>query len=336
MRHGTLRLSKPSQMSRVQRSASRLGAGVRAAIWRRIADISTVSDGATPTRVKTGDSACFTVEVVGAAGWDSCAGESSELQHGVASGMGQQVQSTTAGHPAGIGPEPSASPRVRARSRRKRAGMEQVAAKPRTVNQAKKLCPKTARANLVAANMESSPPAPSDPAASTEAYLRLLTAHDRWLAAYVYSLVASAADADDILQEVKVTMWKQFGKFQPGSNFRAWARTIATNQILNYRRSSKRREHSLLDEQFIEAVAGEIDRRAEQLDARADALRLCLRKLPEAHRTIVLWRYFEDCGIEEIAAKSARTVEAVYRLLSRIRAVLNECVSRQIAAGASV
>lgn len=183
--------------------------------------------------------------------------------------------------------------------------------------------------------MELPPPDASDSTASTEAYLRLLTAHDRWLASYVYSLVATAADAEDILQEVKVTMWKQFGKFQAGSNFRAWARTIATNQILNYRRSSKRREHSQLDDDFIEAVAGEIDRRAEHLDARADALRACLRKLPEPHRKIVIWRYFEDCGVEEIATKSERTVEAVYRLLSRIRTVLNECVSRQIATGAS-
>jgi len=166
----------------------------------------------------------------------------------------------------------------------------------------------------------------------TEAYLRLLTQHDRWLAAYVYSLVARSADAEDILQEVKVTMWKHFAKFEQGSNFRAWARRIATNQILNYRRAETRRPNSELDEKFIEAVAAEIDRRADMLDRRSDALRICLHKLPEAHRKIVVWRYYEDCGIEEIVAKSERTVEAVYRLLSRIRTALNECVSRQLAA----
>ena len=171
---------------------------------------------------------------------------------------------------------------------------------------------------------------PPDSAENTEAHLRLLTQHDRWLATYVFSLVTSAADAQDILQEVKVTMWKQFAKFEQGTNFRAWARRIATNQILNYRRSEKKRPASLLDEQFIEAVAAEIDRRADTLDGRADALKACLRKLPEAHRKIVLWRYYEDCGVDEIAAKSERTVEAVYRLLSRIRGVLNDCVSRQL------
>jgi RNA polymerase sigma-70 factor (ECF subfamily) len=164
---------------------------------------------------------------------------------------------------------------------------------------------------------------------NTEAYLRLLAQHDRWLATYVYSLVASAADAQDILQDVKVTMWKQFTKFEPGSNFKAWARVVATHQILNYRRSEKKRPSSALDEEFIGVVAAEIDRRADALDREADTLKICLRRLPEAHRTIVVWRYYEDCGVEEIAARSQRTVEAVYRLLSRIRQTLKECVSRQ-------
>jgi len=172
-------------------------------------------------------------------------------------------------------------------------------------------------------------PIPPDSTESTEVYLRLLAQHDRWLATYVYSLVASAADAQDILQDVKVTMWKQFANFEPGSNFRAWARKVATNQILNYRRSEKRRPSSALDQEFIEAIAAEIDRRADTLEREMDLLKACLRRLPEAHRNIVLWRYYEDCGVEEIAEKSARSVEAVYRLLSRIRQALKECVSRQ-------
>ena len=165
----------------------------------------------------------------------------------------------------------------------------------------------------------------------TEAYLRLLSQHDRWLATYVYSLVASAADADDILQEVKVTLWKRFDTFELGTHFQAWARTVAMHQVLNYRRSQKRRDHAPLDEAFIEAVAAEIDQRADALEHKAEALNACLRKLPEAHRKMIVWRYYEDCGVDEIATKSERSIEAVYRLLSRIRVALSECVNRQLA-----
>src|SRR4051812_34160688 len=167
---------------------------------------------------------------------------------------------------------------------------------PLKIRNSQNLCPNCPITDLLAPNMDAHPP---DSTANTEAYLRLLTQHDRWLATYVYSLVASTADAQDILQEVKVTMWKQFAKFEAGTNFRAWARQIATYQILNYRRAVRKLPNAPLEEEFIEAVAAEIDRRSEVLESRADALRLCLRKLPEAHRKIVVWRYFEDSGVEE-------------------------------------
>lgn len=182
-------------------------------------------------------------------------------------------------------------------------------------------------------------PTPHEPATNPddrgELFLRTLAEHERWLAAYVYSLVSRVADADDILQECKVTLWKQFSSFTPGTNFRAWARTIALHQILNYRRSEQRRPWSPADQAFIEAVAGEIERRGDQLERQSDGLRHCLQKLPEAHRAIVVSRYYEDRSIDEIAAQSGRTAEAVYRLLSRIRAALNDCIQRQLAASTS-
>jgi DNA-directed RNA polymerase specialized sigma24 family protein len=78
-------------------------------------------------------------------------------------------------------------------------------------------------------------------------------------------------------------------------------------------------------------TAAEIERRPEALDRRAEALRHCVQKLPSAHRVIVLLRYYEDREIDEIAARSERTSAAVYRLLSRIRSALNDCVSRELA-----
>ncbi len=173
---------------------------------------------------------------------------------------------------------------------------------------------------------------PTRPESATEDFLRLLGQNERHLAAFVYSLVPRAADADDILQDVKVTMWRQFEKFAPGTNFRAWARQIATHQVLNFRRAVQRRPNPTLEDSFIEAVAAEIDRQADDLEHRCDALQHCLQKLSEAHRKIIVWRYFDNCGIDEIAARSQRSAEAVYQLLSRIRGMLNDCVSRQLTA----
>ena len=169
-----------------------------------------------------------------------------------------------------------------------------------------------------------------------EAYLRLLAQHERALSAYVFSLVGSAADAADILQECKLALWRMFDRFKPGTDFRAWARTVALHQILNYRRATKRRPELPHECEFIEAVAAEIDRRADDFERRAELLHLCLQKLPAHHRAIVVWRYYDGCDIEAIAAKSQRSVLAVYRLLSRLRETLSDCIRRELAAARTV
>lgn len=168
------------------------------------------------------------------------------------------------------------------------------------------------------------------PEVNAEDYLRLLNQHERSLAAYVHSLVPATADADDILQEAKIVLWKRFAEFEPGTHFLAWARRIALNLILNFRRSQQRRSASPIDEAFIKSVAHEIDRRSDHFEQRAAALRKCLEKLPRPHRQAIFWRYYEDCDVEEIADRTNRTEGATYRLLSRIRQILNDCVTRAL------
>ena len=163
-----------------------------------------------------------------------------------------------------------------------------------------------------------------------EDYLRLLATHERSLSIYVHSLVLNTADAEDILQECKVVLWKKFEQFEQGTNFLAWARKVALHQILNYRRVTKRRPMSQLDQTFIESVADEIDRRSAQLTQRSEALQNCLKKLPEPQRQLIIWRYYEEDGIEGIARKTKRSEGAIYRALSRIRSLLNNCISKTL------
>ena len=174
-------------------------------------------------------------------------------------------------------------------------------------------------------NSQSHPP-------DAEDYLVLLNQHEKTLALYVHSLVTDTRDAEDILQACKLTMWKQFDQFEPGTNFPAWARKIALHQVLNFRRSEKRKPLYSTDPAFIESIAEEIDRQGAALTERAEALHVCLGKLPEKQRHTVLLRYYEGLDVDAIAEKTGRTQAAVYRLLSRIRAVLNECIGQQLEA----
>ncbi len=166
----------------------------------------------------------------------------------------------------------------------------------------------------------------------TEAFLRLLTEHERRLAVYVTGLVACPQDAQDVLQEGKIVMWRQFHQFELGTNFPAWARKILFYQILAFRRRSKRNHAELLSDQMLENlnVESETAIREQRWQKRERALQDCVTKLSREHREILELRYRDEASIEGISRRTERTEGAVYRLLSRLRKNLYECVEKEL------
>jgi RNA polymerase sigma-70 factor (ECF subfamily) len=163
----------------------------------------------------------------------------------------------------------------------------------------------------------------------TQEFLELLTTHDRALGVYVHSLVQDVHDADDILQQTKMILWRCFEQFETGTNFLAWARKTAFHQILTHRRQ-KKREATPLSDDILELLHDEVARLNDDTDRRRDALRSCVAKLPAAHRQLVTLRYYEDMEIDGVAERIRSTAGAVYRALSRIRMSLMTCVEREL------
>lgn len=179
--------------------------------------------------------------------------------------------------------------------------------------------------------MSLEPPPPDAGMASeqVEAFVRLLGQHQRRIFLYVFSLVPNWNDAEEIVQEANLVLWREFGQFQPGTNFLAWACKVAFHQVLAWRKR-KQRDRLEFSDAFLEAVAAEASAAADLLEERSTALAGCIAKLPEPARELVRLRYSDGCTVETIATKAGRTVEAVYRALSRIRQTLHDCVAHQL------
>ena len=162
-----------------------------------------------------------------------------------------------------------------------------------------------------------------------EEFVFLLARHERPLGAYVMTMVPHAQDADDILQEAKVVMWRNFAQFQAGTNFGAWARKVAFHQVLAFRKR-KHRDRLDFSEDFLRTVADEAETSAEHLEQRERVLHDCVAKLPADHRETLHLRYQENLPLEDMAERLGRTAGALYRLLSRVRHVLHECVTKNL------
>src|SRR5262249_14655413 len=56
-------------------------------------------------------------------------------------------------------------------------------------------------------------------AAKGKLFLRLFLENERRLYAYILTLLANRADADDVLQEASLVMWDKFDERQPPADF---------------------------------------------------------------------------------------------------------------------
>jgi RNA polymerase sigma-70 factor (ECF subfamily) len=158
-------------------------------------------------------------------------------------------------------------------------------------------------------------------------FVKLLAQNQRRLHTYVHTLVPTVADAEEIVQEATLVLWREFDQFQRGTNFTAWACKVAFHQVLAWRKKRQRDRLQFTDE-FLTAIAAEAA--ADDLEERTVVLNQCVEKLPDHHRQLVRLRYSDGLTIEALAQSLRRTSDAIYRMLSRIRQSLHQCVTRTI------
>ena len=111
--------------------------------------------------------------------------------------------------------------------------------------------------------------------------------------------------------------------------FWAWASQIARYKVLNQLRSYGR-ERLVFDLATVEQLADVAEHRLKELNNRREALEECLNKLAPPQRQLIDLRYVDGHAIDRIAETVGRSAGAVRQTLYRIRAVLLECIQRQL------
>jgi len=172
------------------------------------------------------------------------------------------------------------------------------------------------------------------PFGQSEAFIRLMTEHQGRLYAFLLSLLGDPDQANDVLQETNVVLWRDSGDFRPGSNFKAWIFRIAHFQFMAHRQRQLR-DRLVFDDDVLEVLVPAAKAHDETYEARQRCLTECLEKLAESHRDLLRRRYAENQSLREIAADRGTTPNAVNQALFRIRRSLIACVARTPAGGDS-
>ncbi len=163
-------------------------------------------------------------------------------------------------------------------------------------------------------------------------FVRLFAQHEHQVYAYIVSVLANWADADEVMQETSVALWEMFDDFQEGTSFCSWACKIAYFRILRFREKRRRDRHEFNND-FVEAVAATAQEEADRFEDSRRALGGCVERLRPEDRELLRTAYADGAGtIKNTAELLDRPAKGVYKALTRIRQVLFECVQRKLAA----
>lgn len=155
------------------------------------------------------------------------------------------------------------------------------------------------------------------------------------LKAYLLRLGASDAEAEDLVQEVMLTLWRRAGSFDPArASVSTWLFTIARNKRIDRLRRDKHIDWEADDPALVAeenyAETAPSAEHALDLAQQGDRLRAAIALLPPEQASLLQLAYWDDCSHRDIAAATQLplgTVKSRLRLaLARLRAVLKDTV----------
>lgn len=143
------------------------------------------------------------------------------------------------------------------------------------------------------------------------AFTRIMKKYQEPLYWHVRRIVIFHEDADDVIQNTFLKVWKNLESFQGDSQLFTWLYRIATNEALTY--FKKQRRKNLLPwsdyEQYLEEnLESDVYFSG---DAIGKTLQKAIIKLPEKQRLVFNMRYYDEMKYEDMAKVLGTSVGAL-------------------------
>lgn len=164
---------------------------------------------------------------------------------------------------------------------------------------------------------------------NSKEFLSLLAPSQRRIQAFIFMLVPNVNDAEDIYQETLVEMWNKFSTFQIGTDFIAWAVTIAKYKVLKFRSKSQNSKIQF-NSNVYEILESAANSKIDSLQDHLDVLKKCFQKLPEKEVFLLKLRYEDSLSFQKISLRTGTPPSGIHRLMSVIHSKLALCIRRTL------
>ncbi len=140
-----------------------------------------------------------------------------------------------------------------------------------------------------------------------EAFDELVKTYQEPLYYHIRRMVGNHADADDVLQNTFIKVWRFIGNFKEDSKLYTWLYRIACNEALGFIRAQKTRPSGDSD---VENHAAKMTDGPDG-ESISKKLEAALQTLPDKQRQVFDLKYFSELKYEEISQITGTTVGAL-------------------------
>ncbi|TAE35442.1 MAG: RNA polymerase sigma factor [Sphingobacteriales bacterium] len=153
-----------------------------------------------------------------------------------------------------------------------------------------------------------------------EAFNLLINKYQQKIYWQIRRIVINHDDADDVVQEVFIKIWKNLASFRQDAQLFTWLYRIATNESLTFIKKKQARNNISLDDLSLKMseslntdpyfTGNEIEKKLQQ----------ALLGLPEKQRLVFNMRYYDDLKFQEISdilGTSVGALKASYHLAAK-------------------
>src|SRR5580698_6606722 len=144
-----------------------------------------------------------------------------------------------------------------------------------------------------------------------EAFNLLLKKYQQKIYWHVRRMVIDHDDADDLVQDVFIKVWKNLPGFRSDAQLYTWMYRIATNECITFLNKKKQKNNVSLDDVDHELADTLADSSYFNGDKIQRMLQQALLILPDKQRLVFNMKYYEDMKYEEISDVVGTSVGAL-------------------------
>lgn len=146
----------------------------------------------------------------------------------------------------------------------------------------------------------------------------------------ILRIVNNQHDAEDVLQDVMVKLWKKSSSYSGRGSAWGWLCVFTRHAALDFLRSNQRHAHEQEGEQALEQMAEQaIEQPIEQWDiSDQHSIKRCLQTLTTQKRQSILLAYLYGYSHHEIASKMSSPLGTIKAWVRRGLQELKSCLTR--------